>query len=228
MATHIYALMTATAHTHVTLLSIQRKPGCKGMGGGVLQCASAVAERCLRTANAYTSLQFWTNGTGGGGQGLAWSPTHSPSRLPYGTRLGGPTRFSSDKAYRTVDRPQTPRWRSRAGDAAVPVCMCPCVSEARGLGLAPHSRGHTPGRWRGPRAQRVLPCQPPSPPPPPTKHNLLFKPIVPPPRCSNRLRIPFTLESGLRTAAGGPSGGCHTTVILPNRNPRNMILSLGI
>ena len=66
------------------------------------------------------------------GQGLAWSPTHGPRRLPCGTRLGGRTRVSGHKAYRTVDRPQTPRWRSRAGDAAVPVCMCPCVSEGGG------------------------------------------------------------------------------------------------
>ena len=43
--------------------------------------------------------------------------------------------MSGHKAYRTVDRPQTPRWRSRAGDAAVPVCMCPCVSEGGGGGL---------------------------------------------------------------------------------------------
>ena len=69
------------------------------------------------------------------GQGLAWSPTHGPRRLPCGTRLGGRTRVSGHKAYRTVDRPQTPRWRSRAGDAAVPVCMCPCVSEGGGGGL---------------------------------------------------------------------------------------------
>ena len=71
---------------------------------------------------------------GGGGQGLAWSPTHGPRRLPCRTRLGGRTRVSGHKAYRTVDRPQTPRWRSRAGDAAVPVCMCPCVSEGGGGG----------------------------------------------------------------------------------------------
>ena len=78
--------------------------------------------------------------SGGGwvglGQGLAWSPTHGPRRLPCGTRLGGRTRVSGHKAYRTVDRPQTPRWRSRAGDAAVPVCMCPCVSEGGGRAVA--------------------------------------------------------------------------------------------
>ena len=80
---------------------------------------------CLRTGGGWVGL----------GQGLAWSPTHGPRRLPCGTRLGGRTRVSGHKAYRTVDRPQTPRWRSRAGDAAVPVCMCPCVSEGGGGGL---------------------------------------------------------------------------------------------
>ena len=70
------------------------------------------------------------------GQGLSWSPTHGPRRLPCGTQLGGRTRVSGHKAYRTLDRPQTPRSRSRAGDAAVPVCMCPCVSEGGGGGGA--------------------------------------------------------------------------------------------
>ena len=104
-------------------------------------------------------------GRGGGwvglGQGLAWSPTNGPRRLPCGTRLGGRTRVSGHKAYRTVDRPQTPRWRSRAGDAAVPVCMCPCVSEGGGGGCGTPAcsivvrrwhtggRGGGAGRWRG-------------------------------------------------------------------------------
>ena len=70
------------------------------------------------------------------GQGLAWSPTHGPRRLPCRTRLGGRTRVSSHKAYRTVDRPQTPRWSSRAGDAAVLGCMCPCVSGGGGGAVA--------------------------------------------------------------------------------------------
>ena len=82
--------------------------------------------------------EFWGLGWVGLGQGLAWSPTHGPRRLPCGTRLGGRTRVSGHKAYRTVDRPQTPRWRSRAGDAAVPVCMCPCVSEGGGGGAVAH------------------------------------------------------------------------------------------
>ena len=57
-------------------------------------------------------------------QGVTWSPTHGPRCLPYGTRLGGRTRVSNHKAYRTVDRPQTPQWHSRAGDAA---CLCVCA-----------------------------------------------------------------------------------------------------
>ena len=32
-------------------------------------------------------------------------------------------RLSGLKAYRTDDRPRTPRWHTREGDAAVPVCM---------------------------------------------------------------------------------------------------------
>ena len=82
------------------------------------------------------------------GQGLAWSPTHGPRRLPCGTRLGGRTRVSGHKAYRTVDRPQTPRWRSRAGDAAVPVCMCPCVSEGGGGGCGTPACSIVVRRWR--------------------------------------------------------------------------------
>ena len=71
-------------------------------------------------------------GRSGLGHGLTWSPTHDPRHLPYGTQLGGCTWVSGHKACRTVDRLQTPRWRSQAGDAAVPVCMCPCVSEGGG------------------------------------------------------------------------------------------------
>ena len=86
----------------------------------------------LRPLSPFNCTSLFFGGGGGGwvglGQGLAWSPTHGPRRLPCRTRLGGRTRVSGHKACRTVDRPQTPQWRSRAGDAAVPVCMCPCVS----------------------------------------------------------------------------------------------------
>ena len=89
------------------------------------------------------STNCTTSGGGGAGwvglgQGLAWSPNHDPRRLLCGTRLGGRTRVSGHKAYQTVDRPQTPQWRSRAGDAAVPVCMCPCVSQRGGGGAVAH------------------------------------------------------------------------------------------
>ena len=93
--------------------------------GPVIWFHTAISHRGTRGGLGWVGL----------GQGLAWSPTHGPRRLPCGTRLGGRTRVSGHKAYRTVDRPQTPRWRSRAGDAAVPVCMCPCVSEGGGGGL---------------------------------------------------------------------------------------------
>ena len=41
---------------------------------------------------------------------------------PAGSRLSGL------KAYRTDDRPRTPRWHTREGDAAVPVCLGKCVA----------------------------------------------------------------------------------------------------
>ena len=108
-----------------------------GMCGG--RCAPPITSRCIRVVPWAVLCSAPQGGGGLGwvglGQGLAWSPTHGPRRLPCGTRLGGRTRVSGNKAYRTVDRPQTPRWRSRAGDAAVPVCMCPCVSEGGGGGL---------------------------------------------------------------------------------------------
>ena len=40
----------------------------------------------------------------------------------------------SHQAYRNADCLKPLWWRSRAGDAAVPMCMCPCVSHG-GLGL---------------------------------------------------------------------------------------------
>ena len=93
------------------------------------------------------------DGAGGGGwvglgEGLTWSPTHGPRRLPCRTRLGGCTRVSGHKAYRTVDRPQTPQWRSRAGDAAVPVCMCPCASVGGGGGCGTPACSIVVRRWR--------------------------------------------------------------------------------
>ena len=82
------------------------------------------------------------------GEGLTWSPTHGPRCLPCRTRPGSCTRVSGHKAYRTVDRPQTPRWRSRAGDAAVPVCMCPCVFVEGGGGCGTPACSIVVRRWR--------------------------------------------------------------------------------
>ena len=92
-----------------------KKGGGRGGGGG---------------AGMYQRGVGWV----GLGEGLTWLPTHGPRCLPCRTRLGGCTRVSGHKAYRTVDRPQIPWWRSRAGDAAVPVCMCPGVSGGGGQG----------------------------------------------------------------------------------------------
>ena len=64
-------------------------------------------------------------------QGLGWvgSRPH-PDLRDHGRRPSlrvttGPVgaRLSGLKAYRTDDRPRTPRWHTREGDAAVPVCM---------------------------------------------------------------------------------------------------------
>ena len=104
--------------------------------GGALAISAALfrsaAHRPCTSSSSQGCIGRGGLGWVGLGQGLAWSPTHGPRRLPCGTRLGGRTRVSGHKAYRTVDRPQTPRWRSRAGDAAVLVCMCPCVSGGGG------------------------------------------------------------------------------------------------
>ena len=82
--------------------------------------------------------------------GLGWvgSRPRLPRRLRCGTQVGGRTRVSGHKAYRTVDRPRTPWWHSRAGDAAVPVCMCPCVSEGGGGGCGTPACSIVVQRWR--------------------------------------------------------------------------------
>ena len=67
----------------------------------------------------------------GAGGGLGWvgSRPH-PDLRDHGRRPSlrvttGPVgaRLSGLKAYRTDDRPRTPRWHTPEGDAAVPVCM---------------------------------------------------------------------------------------------------------
>ena len=64
-----------------------------------------------------------------GGLGWVGSRPH-PDLRDHGRRPSlrvttGPVgaRLSGLKAYRTDDRPRTPRWHTREGDAAVPVCM---------------------------------------------------------------------------------------------------------
>ena len=66
------------------------------------------------------------------GQGLARAPTHGPRRFSFATRLGGRIRVSGHKAYKTVARPQTPPWRSRAEDAAMRVCALGCLRGGAG------------------------------------------------------------------------------------------------
>ena len=66
---------------------------------------------------------------GGGGWGWVGSRPH-PDLRDHGHRPSlrvttGPagSRLSGLKAYRTDDRPRTPRWHTQEGDAAVPVCV---------------------------------------------------------------------------------------------------------
>ena len=75
-------------------------------------------------------------GAEGQGEGLGWvgSRPH-PDLRDHGYRPSlrvttGPagSRLSGLKAYRTDDRPRTPRWHTREGDAAVPVCVGKCVA----------------------------------------------------------------------------------------------------
>ena len=58
------------------------------------------------------------------GQGLCRTPWPTVStRLCADTTGLGESRLSGPKACRTVDRPRTPWWHTREGDAAVPVCV---------------------------------------------------------------------------------------------------------
>ena len=58
------------------------------------------------------------------GQGLCRTPRPTVStRLCADTTGLGKSRLSGPKACRTVDRPRTPWWHTREGDAAVPVCV---------------------------------------------------------------------------------------------------------
>ena len=58
------------------------------------------------------------------GQGLCRTPWPTVStRLCADTTGLGKSRLSGPKACRTVDRPRTPWWHTREGDAAVPVCV---------------------------------------------------------------------------------------------------------
>ena len=131
---HRPAFFTSKAHLAAAFLELVQSPGCRCKTIRWHSWRKFRAAQLQALGLPLHLVQIWGLGWVGLGQGLAWSPTHGPRRLPCGTRLGGRTRVSGHKAYRTVDRPQTPRWRSRAGDAAVPVCMCPCVSEGGGGG----------------------------------------------------------------------------------------------
>ena len=80
------------------------------------------------------------------GQGLCRTPWPTVStRLCADTTGLGESRLSGPKACRTVDRPRTPRWHSREGDAAVPVCVARAGQEGRArmlVVLAGHDGSH--------------------------------------------------------------------------------------
>ena len=64
-------------------------------------------------------------GGGGGGGSRPHPEARDYGHRPYLRVTTGPVelRLSGRKAYRTVDRPRTPPWHAREGDAAVPVCV---------------------------------------------------------------------------------------------------------
>ena len=71
------------------------------------------------------------------GQGLIRTSGTTDIALPAGSRLSGL------KAYRTDDRPRTPRWHTREGDAAGAGRRCNCGFGGGGGGCTPPSLGHT-------------------------------------------------------------------------------------
>ena len=91
------------------------------------------------------------------GQGLCRTPGPTvSSRLCADTTGLGESRLSGPKACRTVDRPRTPWWHTREGDAAVPVCVARAGQGGRAcmlVALAGHDGSHGcaapgPARWR--------------------------------------------------------------------------------
>ena len=110
------------------------------------------------------------------GQGLCRTPWPMVStRLCADTTGLGESRLSGPKACRTVDRPRTPWWHTREGDAAVPVCVARAGQEGGAcmlVALAGHDGSYGcaapgPARWRRcrssvsgfPRCGLVRPCR---------------------------------------------------------------------
>ena len=110
------------------------------------------------------------------GQGLCRTPWPMVNtRLCADTTGLGESRLSGPKACRTVDRPRTPWWHTREGDAAVPVCVARAGQEGGAcmlVVLAGHDGSHGcaapgPARWRRcrssvsgfPRCGLVRPCR---------------------------------------------------------------------
>ena len=98
---------------------------------------------------------MWRRGRGW--VGLGWVKASSGHAAPLSalkSATKGPhnSRLSGLKAYWTVDRPRTPRWQTREGDAAVLVCVARMRAGGAGtLGhvAAPRLALHTPGGLLG-------------------------------------------------------------------------------
>ena len=99
--------------------------------------------------------------------GLVWFGSRPvPDALAHGqhspcanTTELGESRLSGPKACRTVDRPRTPWWHTREGDAAVPVCVAR-VGQVGGacmlVALAGHDGSHGSA---APGPARLRPCR---------------------------------------------------------------------
>ena len=128
----------------------QARVSARGGGGGAETTCKAVSNSHTRPAFSSSSetetanLQLVPKGAGGGGGlgwvGLGWVKA-SPGRLPTvraafpaGPDWAAVPGCPVTRPTGLLTAPRPPRWRSRAGDAAVPVCMCPCVSEWGGGG----------------------------------------------------------------------------------------------
>ena len=148
------------------LLSV-RPHFCWGGGGGSKRSAPLFPGPQGEPAHGlhprFVVAEIWADrgamGGGGGGvwfglgQGLCRTPWPMVStRLCADTTGLGESRLSGPKACRTVDRPRTPWWHTREGDAAVPVCVARAGQEGGACMLVAGRLGGSArggSRWGG-------------------------------------------------------------------------------